>query len=125
MVTKEGIVLIYSTSECWYESFLYGIEEEGVAIHCIEAAGEEAVEKYDALTMATLAAGYSVFEIGVGVDKDSVVIRHRLQKETEPLLEVNRKAGNEIIRLQGSNTARLVKKTPLFLNDEQLWKQEL
>lgn len=123
MDIKEGIVLVYSGAECWYESFLHGIEEESVPIYCIAAESEEDIKEYDALAMATFASKYSVFEIGVGVDRDNIVIRHRLQKESAPLLDVSRNNDEEIIRLQGNNVARIVKKLPLILDDERLWKQ--
>lgn len=125
MDTKEGIVLIASCEECWYESFLHGIEEESVPIYCISAENEEDIIEYDALAMATFASKYSAFEIGVGADNEKIVIRHRLQKESTPLLDIDKEDGEEIIRIQGSNAARIVKKLPLFLADERLWKPEV
>lgn len=124
MDVKDGIVLVYSGTECWYENFLYGIEEESVPIYCISAESEEDIKEYDALAMATFASKHSVFEIGVGVDRDNIVIRHRLQKESAPLLDVGRNDDEEIIRLQGNNVARIVKKLPLILDDVRLRYQE-
>lgn len=123
MGTIEGIVLIYSKGADWYQSFLHGIEEESVPVHCVAAENEDEITEYDALSLAKVASNYSVFEIGVGIDDQRIAIRHRLQSEDSPLLEVSRTDDEEIIRLQGHNTARIIRKLPLFLDDDRLWRQ--
>lgn len=118
--TIDAIVLMYSGNEdlCWYQSFLYGIEEESVPIRCINAEDAEDVNEYDALAMARVASKNSVFEIGVGVDHENIIVRHRLQKEDEYLFKVSRGEADEKIRIQGHNTARIIKKLPLFLDND-------
>lgn len=123
MNTIDGIVLIYSKGADWYQSFLHGIEEEGVPVQRIAAENEEEIREYDALALAKVASKYSVFDIGVGIDDQKIAIRHRLQSEETPLLEVSSRDEEEIIRLQGHNTARIIRKLPLFLDDDRLWRQ--
>ena len=132
--TIDAIVLIYSDSikygnhekeddlnykeVWWHQNFLYGMEEEGVPIRCINAMDIEEINKYDALTMARNASSYSAFEIGVGVDAEKIIVRHRVQNDDEYLFVVGIRDDDKQIRIQGQNTARIIKKLPLFLDND-------
>lgn len=130
--TIDAIVLVYSDNvrhekhevrqlsntadSCWHQDFLYGIEEESVPIKCINSKDIDDIKEPDALAMAKVASKCSVFEIGVGVDCESIIVRHRLQGEDDYLFKISRDASDEEVRIQGHNTARIIKKLPLFLD---------
>lgn len=116
----EGLLLLFSTEETnitepWYKDFLYGIEEEGIPLYCVDSK-EECLQEQTATCLANTSACYCCFDLGIGVDDKSLIIRHRLQKNTEPLLQIFRKdATSNEIRQLGHNTARIIKSLPLIL----------
>ena len=115
--TKEGLLLFFSTEEAefWFEEFLYGVEEEGLPLYLMNSRKENIAEQ-DSVSLANMAAYYCCFDLGIGVDKDKLVIRHRLQKDKDPLLELDRKsASRKKIRRMGHNAARIIKSDPLML----------
>lgn len=127
MEIKDGLLLLFSQpeEEPWYKEFLYGVEEEGIPLYCLDGR-EEASCGSDALSLANTAARFCCFELGIGADQDLLILRHRLQKNEAPLLWISRESGEEAaIRQLGHNAARIVKSAPLILDPgEEIFQQE-
>lgn len=116
MEMKDGLLLLYFGQEDppWYKEFFYGVEEEGLPLHCLD--GREESPGSDALSLANTAARFCCFELGIGADSEQLILRHRLQRDEAPLLLVSRKEGKDAIRQMGHNAARIVKSAPLILD---------
>lgn len=119
METKDGLLLLYSFEETtpWYEHFLYGVEEEGIPIYCIDSKKED-LPVCDAIALAKVSAHYSCFDLGIGADERELVVCHRLQNNDIPLIKILRSGEcHERMRRAGHNTARIIKSVPLILDD--------
>lgn len=116
MEVKDGLLLLFSAKEeePWYREFLYGVEEEGIPIYCIDGREECGADR-SALSLANSAAQLCCFDLGIGADEERLLLRHRLQKDEAPLLQVSRKDTGEAIRRMGHNAARIIKSDPLIL----------
>lgn len=116
---KEGLLILFSTEETdvWYEEFLYGVEEEGLPLFFVSNK-QETLSKDDALSLAETAAYYSCFGLGIGIDADKLIVRHRLQKDAAPIFVLDRETDNsKTIRVTGHNAARIIKSLPLMLDE--------
>ena len=85
---------------------MYGIEEEGIPYEVTE-------EKFhDAVSLAWEASQQSRLSVGLGLDRDTLVLHFSKLKESEPLFQISARSPEWDIRAMGSNAARLVKKLP-------------
>ena len=84
----------------------YGMEEEGIPWEVATSEG------MDALALAWEGAQASRLEVGVGVDRQFVVLHYNKLAQDQPLYRVPARQSDQV-RILGSNAARLVKKLPL------------
>ena len=84
----------------------YGMEEEGIPWE------ESTKEGMDALALAWEGAQASRLEVGLGVDRQFVVLHYSKLNQDQPLYRVPARQTNQV-RVLGSNAARMVKKLPL------------
>jgi hypothetical protein len=85
-----------------------GAEEEGVPCQALEGSAE------DALTLANLAAQGSHISVGVGVDRNRIVLQEAHMPQTMPVLSLEWNGSEmQLLRLIGSNAGRMVKRMPL------------
>ena len=84
----------------------YGMEEEGIPWE------EGTKEGMDALALAWEGAQASRLEVGLGVDRQFVVLHYSKLAQDQPLYRIPARQSNQV-RILGSNAARLVKKLPL------------
>ena len=118
----EGLVLLYTGKDQknWFDGFYYGVEEEGVPVFSINVDEEEDLSLGTAFEMAEFAAQHSVFDIGLGADAHEIILRHRQQKDGEPLLKCTKDDDPQTIRVLGTNAARMIKRLPLILDSDSL-----
>lgn len=90
----------------------WGLEEEGIP------ARLEEKESGAAVTLAKAAANGSMLNVGIGINKNEVVLHHRDLSPQKPLFVLG---PEELIRTNlrriGANAARLVKGNPLIVPD--------
>ena len=85
---------------------VFGIEEEGIPCEVSEEAFPNAV------SLAYQASQQSRLSVGLGLDRDTLVLHFSKLKESEPLFQISARSPEWDIRAMGSNAARLVKKLP-------------
>lgn len=94
---------------------LWGLEEEGIP------ARLEEKEKGPAVTLAKSAANGSMLNVGIGINKNEVVLHHRDLPPRGPLFVLGPGEMNRTnLRRLGANAARLVKGNPLVVPDTLL-----
>ena len=85
---------------------VFGIEEEGIPC-------EVSVEDYpNAVSLAYQASLVSKLSVGLGLDRDTLVLQFSKLKESEPLFQISARSPEWDVRAMGANAARLVKKLP-------------
>lgn len=85
---------------------IFGIEEEGIPCEVSE-------ENFpDAASLAWEASQQSRLNVGLGLDRDTLVLQFSKLKANEPLFQVSARSPEWDVRAMGSNAARLVKKLP-------------
>ena len=84
----------------------YGMEEEGIPWEAAAGTG-------DALSLAWEAARSSRLEVGIGLDRQALVLHYSKLEREQPLFRM------ETVRALGANAARLVKKLPLKALDRR------
>ena len=84
----------------------YGMEEEGIPWE------EDSKPGMDALNLAWEAAQASRLEVGLGLDRQFVVLHYSKLGQDQPLYRVPARQLDQV-RVLGANAARLVKKLPL------------
>lgn len=84
----------------------YGMEEEGIPWE------EDTREGMDALALSWEAAQASRLEVGLGLDRQFVVLHYSKLEQDQPLYRVPARQADQV-RAIGANAARLVKKLPL------------
>ena len=89
-----------------FKELLYGLEEEGIPWE------QGTKEGMDALAMAWEAAQASRLEVGLGLDRQFVVLHYSKLDQGRPLYRVPARQADQV-RALGANAARLVKKLPL------------
>lgn len=107
-MTKPTVHVLGSAdaSEGTLKELFYGLEEEGIPWEYAAKPGA------DALSMAWEAAQASRLEVGLGVDRQHVVLHFSKLERDQPLYRTfARQLGQ--VRVLGANAARLVKKLPL------------
>lgn len=93
-------------------SIFWGLEEEGIPAKLAEK------ESGEAAALAKAAANGSMLNVGIGINKNEVVLHHRDLAPREPLFVIGPEALNQInLRRIGANAARLVKGNPLIVPD--------
>ena len=90
----------------------YGMEEEGIP-------WEAEVGTEEALTLAWEAAQNSRLDVGVGLDRDELILQYAKLDRSKPLFRISANSGEEAVRALGANAARLVKKLPLKAMDRR------
>lgn len=88
------------------QQLLYGLEEEGIPWEIWTA------EEEDALMLAWNGAQASRLGVGVGMDRQSVVLNMSKLAQEKPLFQIPIQSVEQA-RILGANAARLVKKLPL------------
>ena len=83
-----------------------GMEEEGIPWE------ESTKQGMDALNLAWEAAQASRLEVGLGLDRQFVVLHYSKLDQDQPLYRVPARQADQV-RAIGANAARLVKKLPL------------
>ena len=91
---------------------MYGIEEEGIPYEVTESDFRNAV------SLAWEASQQSRLGVGLGLDRDTLVLQFSKLKEHEPLFQISARSPEADVRAMGANAARLVKKLPF----KQLWE---
>ena len=85
---------------------VFGIEEEGIPC-------EVSVEDFpNADSLAYQASQQSRLGVGLGLDRDTLVLQFSKLKESEPLFQISARSPEWDVRAMGANAARLVKKLP-------------
>ena len=85
---------------------VFGIEEEGIPC-------EVSVEDFpNAVSLAYQASQQSKLSVGLGLDRDTLVLQFSKLKESEPLFQISARSPEWDVRAMGANAARLVKKLP-------------
>lgn len=88
-------------------SVLWGIEEEGIPYEIIKS------QEKSALKLAYNAALSSRLDVGIGVGADGSIMMHYAKlNENSPLYKFSFRDNKNILRMLGSNAARLVKSMP-------------
>ena len=95
------------------KELLYGLEEEGIPWEKDTKAGG------DALSLAWEAARSSRLEVGIGLDRQALVLHYSKLEREQPLFRIPANSGMETVRALGANAARLVKKLPLKALDRR------
>ena len=90
----------------------YGMEEEGIPWEAAAGTG-------DALSLAWEAARSSRLEVGIGLDRQALVLHYSKLEREQPLFRIPANSGMETVRALGANAARLVKKLPLKALDRR------
>ena len=85
---------------------VFGIEEEGIPYEIFEEDFE------DAVSLAWEASQQSRLSVGLGLDRDTLVLQFSKLKENEPLFRISARSPEWDVRALGANAARLVKKLP-------------
>jgi len=84
----------------------YGVEEESVPYEIeISNAG-------DATALAWQASLASRLDVGIGLDRDKLVLNYEKLSSNQPLYVVSARSPVEQVRAVGANAARLVKRLP-------------
>lgn len=91
----------------------WGIEEEGIPY-------EKVLDNGDAITLSYKGAIESKLGVGIGIDKDLVVLHFNKLNKKEPLLKYRTTEDEMILRSIGTNGARLVKRMPLKIYKEEV-----
>lgn len=107
-MTKPNIRILISPDapQAALRQLTYGMEEEGIPWE------QGTRERMDALAMAWEGAQASRLEVGVGLDRQNVVLHYSKLGQDQPLYRVPARAADQV-RILGANAARLVKKLPL------------
>ncbi len=85
---------------------IFGIEEEGLPYEVSE-------EKFpNAVSLAWEASQQSRLSVGLGLDRDTLVLQFSKLKKNEPLFQISARSPEWDVRAMGANAARLVKKLP-------------
>ena len=93
---------------------VFGIEEEGIPCEVSE-------ENFtNAMALAWEASQQSRLSVGLGLDRDTLVLQFSKLKENEPLFQISARSPEWDVRAMGANAARLVKKLPFKLIGEDL-----
>ena len=85
---------------------VFGIEEEGIPCEVSEEAFPNAV------SLAFQASQQSKLNVGLGLDRDTLVLHFNKLKENEPLFQISARSPEWDVRAIGANAARLVKRIP-------------
>lgn len=85
---------------------LFGVEEESIPFELVET------DSGDALSLAWEASKTSRLEVGLGLDRDNLVLHYSKLEKGQPLFRISARAPEEQVRSIGANAARLVKKLP-------------
>ena len=85
---------------------IFGIEEEGIPCEVSEE------DFPDAASLAWEASQQSRLNVGLGLDRDTLVLLFSKLKADAPLFQVSARSPEWDVRAMGSNAARLVKKLP-------------
>lgn len=86
------------------KEILWGIEEEGIPYEISPVNNENAVDNgYKASIESSLG-------VGIGVDKDIIVLHYNRLNQDRPLFTISRNSDSNKIRSLGANAARLVTK---------------
>lgn len=107
-MTKPSVHILMSPDapQSALRQLTYGMEEEGIP-------WEEATKGgMDALDLAWEAAQASRLEVGLGLDRQFVVLHYSKLSQDRPLYRVPARQSDQV-RILGANAARLVKKLPL------------
>ena len=97
---------------CAEDAPQYGMEEEGIPWEAAAGTG-------DALSLAWEAARSSRLEVGIGLDRQALVLHYSKLEREQPLFRIPANSGMETVRALGANAARLVKKLPLKALDRR------
>ena len=93
---------------------VFGIEEEGIPCEVSE-------ENFpNAASLAWQASQQSRLNVGLGLDRDTLVLQFNKLKESEPLFQISSRSPEWDVRAIGANAARLVKKLPFKQIGEDL-----
>ena len=93
---------------------VYGIEEEGIPCEVSEE------DFPNAASLAWQASQQSRLNVGLGLDRDTLVLQFNKLKESEPLFQISSRSPEWDVRAMGANAARLVKKLPFKQVGEEL-----
>ena len=85
---------------------VFGIEEEGIPCEVSEEAFPNAV------SLAFEASQQSKLNVGLGLDRDTLVLHFNKLKENEHLFQISARSPEWDVRAIGANAARLVKRIP-------------
>lgn len=107
-MTKPNVRVLMSpdASPAALRQLTYGMEEEGIPWE------ENTREGMDALALSWEAAQASRLEVGLGLDRQFVVLHYSKLQQDQPLYRVPARQMDQV-RAIGANAARLVKKLPL------------
>ena len=113
-MTKPNIRVLISpdASQAALRQLAYGMEEEGIPWEAAAGTG-------DALSLAWEAARSSRLEVGIGLDRQALVLHYSKLEREQPLFRIPANSGMETVRALGANAARLVKKLPLKALDRR------
>lgn len=90
----------------------WGLEEEGIPVRM------DHKENGSTVTLAKAAANDSMLNVGIGINKNEVVLHHRDLPSRDPLFVLGPEEMNRSnLRRLGANAARLVKGNPLIVPD--------
>jgi hypothetical protein len=108
MKTKIPSIKVFVTSDSkrFLKEVLAGIEEEGV-LYEVETRGDDS-----SVHLATMAAGESLLETGIGIDKEFASITICKLPLNNPIQSFSC-LNNDKLRIAGSNAARIIKGIPL------------
>ena len=70
------------------------------------------------MSLAWEASQQSRLSVGLGLDRDTLVLQFSKLKENEPLFQISARSPEWDVRAMGANAARLVKKLPFKLIGE-------
>ncbi len=90
---------------------LYGAEEEGIPVD-VEKQQED-----DVLKLAHKASVDSTLGTGIGVSASKAAVHFGKLPIHRPVFEISLSEGETVLRLVGSNAARLVKRLPLRMKE--------
>ena len=107
-MTKPNVRVLMSpdASQAALRQLTLGMEEEGIPWE------EDTREGMDALKLSWEAAQASRLEVGLGLDRQFVVLHYSKLDQDQPLYRVPARQADQV-RAIGANAARLVKKLPL------------
>ena len=107
-MTKPNVRVLMSpdASQAALRQLTLGMEEEGIPWE------EDTREGMDALALSWEAAQASRLEVGLGLDRQFVVLHYSKLDQDKPLYRVPARQADQV-RAIGANAARLVKKLPL------------